>query len=97
MNQFIDKQTIYIGFGTWIGPMLLYAGKLASHAYGFEPDIYAYDECKKNIELNSELPITLTKDCISNKVETLEMQGIGGSGSVVNTKVTHKRYVRLSK
>lgn len=97
MKQFIDKQTIYIGFGTWIGPMLLYAGRLASHAYGFEPDIYAYNECKQNIDLNLDLPITLTKDCISNKIETLEMQGIGGSGSVINTDVTNGRYVRLNR
>jgi FkbM family methyltransferase len=55
-DHFINKQTIYFDVGAWIGPTLFYAGQLASHAHGFEPDPTAFRQLEENLRLNINEP-----------------------------------------
>ena len=48
-----EKDKIFIDIGAWIGPYTLLAAKLGMKVYSYEPDKIAFDELKKNIELNS--------------------------------------------
>jgi len=47
-----EKDQIFIDIGAWIGPYTLIAAKMGMKVYAFEPDKIAFEELKKNIELN---------------------------------------------
>jgi len=51
-DSLITNETTYIEIGAWIGPFILYAGKLAKKSFGFEADPVAYQELKNNIDYN---------------------------------------------
>lgn len=44
----------YVGFGTWIGPTLLYAAQLVDEAYGIEADPVAFAHVEVNLALNRD-------------------------------------------
>ena len=41
-GRYLDNKTVYIGFGEWIGPTILYAAAYVPMAIGFEPDPRAF-------------------------------------------------------
>tara|TARA_Y100000590_G_scaffold4055_1_gene5352 strand:+ start:687 stop:1394 length:708 start_codon:yes stop_codon:yes gene_type:complete len=47
-----EENKIFIDVGAWIGPYTLLAAKLGMKVYAFEPDKVAFEELKKNIQLN---------------------------------------------
>ena len=47
-----EQDKIFIDIGAWIGPYTLIAASLGMKVYAFEPDKVAFQELKKNIELN---------------------------------------------
>jgi len=81
-DKFIDPEKIYIDFGAWIGPTLLYAAAKAKHVYGVEPDRVAFQVLGRNVSANPELAskITICEQAISavNGQLTLFYSGPGG-------------------
>ncbi len=75
----IDKETILVDFGTWIGPTILFGGQIAASTYGIEGDPAAYAEARINLNLNSQSPwvnkIHLQPACISAINESLNGTG----------------------
>lgn len=45
----------YVGFGTWIGPTLFYAGQMVEEAYGIEADPIAFAKVETNLALNKDM------------------------------------------
>jgi FkbM family methyltransferase len=43
---------VYVGFGEWIGPTILYSAQLAKASYGFEPDLVAFRKLALNAKAN---------------------------------------------
>jgi FkbM family methyltransferase len=84
-DQFITPETIYIGFGEWIGPTVMFAAQIAKRAFALEPDPRAYKMLLENLEVNPAFnhKITAESICISDKRETLTMAGGGKSDSAV--------------
>lgn len=70
LETFLDKNHSYIDIGAWIGSTVLYGCQLAKHCYAIEPDPVAFEELKKNINLNNNLAskISLSTLCISDSV-----------------------------
>lgn len=64
--KYVDKDTTYIDFGTWIGPTLIFGCKLAKECYGLEPDPVAFKEVSRNIKLNN-LNVELLENCVGVK------------------------------
>ena len=54
-DKFIDERHSYVDIGSWIGPTLLYGARNARAAYGVEPDLIAYSQLRRNVELNPAL------------------------------------------
>ena len=48
-----EQDKIFIDIGAWIGPYTLIAASMGMKVYAFEPDKIAFQDLKKNIELNS--------------------------------------------
>jgi len=47
------KHNTFINAGGWIGPFTLYASKLFENVFSLEPDNVAFDELKRNVDLNN--------------------------------------------
>ena len=48
----IKPDMVYVGFGEWIGPTILYGAQLAKVSYGFEPDTIAFRSLALNAKAN---------------------------------------------
>jgi FkbM family methyltransferase len=50
----IDKDTLVIDFGSWMGSTVFFAAQLAQKCVGFEPDPSAFAELSENVKLNAK-------------------------------------------
>jgi FkbM family methyltransferase len=77
---------VYVDFGSWIGPTVLYAGQFAEKVYSLEPDPLSFSTLNANINLNPLVAakVSLYHECIAPKAGVLEMAGSGES----NTRLT---------
>lgn len=48
----IQTDEVVVDFGAWIGPVTIYASKLAKYVYAVEPDKSAFRLLRENVELN---------------------------------------------
>jgi FkbM family methyltransferase len=48
----LKPNMVYVGFGEWIGPTILYSAQLAKVSYGFEPDTIAFRSLALNAKAN---------------------------------------------
>ena len=53
VSQIAEENKIFIDIGAWIGPYTLIAASMGMKVYAFEPDKVAFQELKKNINLNN--------------------------------------------
>lgn len=51
-DRYIDRETLHLDIGAWIGPTALYAASKASRVIAFEPDPQAFAVLTANIALN---------------------------------------------
>ena len=77
---------VYVDFGSWIGPTILFAGQFASKVYSLEPDPLSYSTLNANVHQN---PVVLAKtqmyhECIAPQPGVVEMAGSGES----NTRIS---------
>jgi FkbM family methyltransferase len=68
IRELFNKDTLYIDFGTWIGPTVLYASRKAGEVWGIEADPAAYGEASRNIIANAAdmTNVHLRRACISD-------------------------------
>lgn len=55
IGSHISSETVFLDFGTWIGPITLFAATKAKSVLSFEPDPEALRRLEINIALNPEL------------------------------------------
>ena len=55
-NRFLNRDTLFLDVGAWIGPTVLYGGQLAGRTVAFEPDPKAYARLEDNVRANDEAP-----------------------------------------
>jgi FkbM family methyltransferase len=77
---------VYVDFGSWIGPTILFAGQFASKVYSLEPDPLSFSTLNANVHQN---PVVAAKtqmyhECIAPKAGVVEMAGSGES----NTRIS---------
>jgi FkbM family methyltransferase len=78
----IKSDMVYVGFGEWIGPTMLYAGQLAKSSHVFEPDILAFRTLALNAQANHCFGdrVHLHYNCIDSANH--EMAVVGKSGKL---------------
>ena len=87
-NTVITHLTTVIDFGAWIGPTSLYAAHFAKQVIALEPDIVAYAELHRNVQLNSDRlkNVHLYHRCISTRREAVTMnRGPNAPGDSMST------------
>lgn len=81
------NHTTFINAGGWIGPFTLYSSKLFNKVYSLEPDTVAFDELKRNVEINSFTNVKIFNKAFSEKNGTVKIGSdyskLGGSGSSI--------------
>lgn len=83
-DRYIDRSTIYIDIGAWIGPTLFYAAQLAGKSIAIEADPIAFKRLNENLSMNSKekwyANISLINKVVSNKSGNIRFgsQGEGG-------------------
>lgn len=87
-SEILIPDDIYVDIGAWIGPTVLYAANVVQKIFAFEPDPYAFEELKENLELNPQLneKIILYKAALTNfsgKVCLTALTGLGDSSSSI--------------
>ena len=79
-NQFLNRGTTLVDFGTWIGPTILYGAQIAGRTLGIEADPAAFAEANINLNLNTDKikNAIIQPACVS----TLEgVQGMHSAGA----------------
>jgi len=80
----IKPHMIYIGFGEWIGPTILYSSQLAKKSYGLEPDNNAFKSLAMNAYANNcfDNKLNIFPYCIYSTSGSFQLKdAIGGSGA----------------
>lgn len=60
IGQHLTPETTFLDFGTWIGPITLFAANTVKRVYSFEPDPAAATRLRANIALNPTLAEKIT-------------------------------------
>ena len=98
LRTWLSAEHSYIGFGTWVGPMLLYAAGIARHAWGMDADYKAYEMLQANIRLNPRLvqQITTKLWCVAARQQEMVMFGSspGSSSSSLHIKTQYRPKVQ---
>jgi FkbM family methyltransferase len=54
-DRYLDKNTVHVDVGAWIGPTVLYAATRARQVIGFEPDPVAFASLQASVSANPNL------------------------------------------
>ena len=52
LDSLLQPDSLYLDFGAWIGPTVLYAARQCRHVFCLEPDAEAYERLLSNLRLN---------------------------------------------
>jgi FkbM family methyltransferase len=85
LDEYQNKEKIYLDIGSWVGPTVLYSADKFKHIYSFEPDPIAVETLEKNISINNFQNITVIKKAISNKNGNCDFGGNGELGNSMST------------
>lgn len=79
LNKLLNPESIYIDIGSWIGPTVIYAAKLAKQIICFEPDYIAYRHLIWNIEINKLGNVIPFNIALSDKTGIQKMASFAGA------------------
>jgi FkbM family methyltransferase len=81
------NHTTFVNAGGWIGPFTIFSSKIYKDVYSLEPDTVAYDELKRNVELNNCDNVKIFNKAFYDENTTIEIGSnyseLGGSGTSV--------------
>lgn len=90
ITKLSKNHSVFINAGGWIGPFTLYSSKIFDKVYSLEPDTVAFDELKRNVEVNSFNNVKIFNKAFDNKDGQLNIgsdySNLGGSGSSIFQK-----------
>ncbi len=77
----IKPNMVYVGFGEWVGPTMLYAAQLAKRSHVLEPDILAFRTLALNAKANHCFGdrLHLHHNCIDSANHMMALMGKGGN------------------
>jgi FkbM family methyltransferase len=79
--------TYFVNAGGWIGPFTLFASKLFKRVYSLEPDIIAFNELKRNVEINNYENVKIYNKAFYDKVTKINIgsnySDLGRSGTSI--------------
>ncbi|RKX56340.1 MAG: hypothetical protein DRP29_09680 [Thermodesulfobacteriota bacterium] len=71
LEHYLQKNSVFLDIGAWIGVVSLYAAKLCNKVYAIEPDFVAFRYLSWNIELNKAFNIIPLQFALSSKDKSL--------------------------
>ena len=93
LYTFIDHDTYFVDFGSWIGPTLLFVGPLAKVSVGIEGDPRAFACLETNLKLNADAEwsrrVHVQNACVGARTELHTMQTLDFANSASAFNVDH--------
>lgn len=89
LSQFLNRDSIYLDIGAWIGPTVTYAAKKCKRVICFEPDPVAYGRLLSNIHLNELDNVSPYNIAISDTSGIRKMSSMGGRLGDSMTSLLH--------
>lgn len=83
-RNILDRDTVVVDFGAWVGPTVLYAAAFAGEVWGIEADATAYSEMVRNVAANAGVSNPATSDNIHLRNMCIDSQPSVRSFSVLN-------------
>lgn len=97
-DKYIEKDTLVIDFGAWIGPTALYAAQLSALCLAFEPDEIAYSALEANLAMNKDADwadrLKIFKQGIHPSGEPIVISGHGEGGDSTTSSLFVNRNTR---
>jgi FkbM family methyltransferase len=86
-DRHLDRSTVFLDIGAWIGPTALYAAARAKRVIAIEADPVAADLLRKNVALNPLLAerIEIIERAVSPESGTLRMGSKGSKGDSMSS------------
>lgn len=84
LDRFLTPAGTYVDLGAWIGPTVLYAARRCRKVLAVEPDPVAFDQLRRNLDLNPAGDVTLVAgavDCHRDGTVLYSRAGWGNSMS----------------
>ena len=73
LNNYLNKNKIFIDIGGWIGPTTIYGTRKSKHVYAIEADYDSFNYMKSNLEINSNNNYTLINKLVYNIDDIYDM------------------------
>lgn len=67
LDRYLDRASVYVDVGAWIGPTVLVASRLCKQIHAIEPNPVTFDILQQNVELNGCGNVNLYNCAISNQ------------------------------
>ena len=88
-DQFIDKNTVFLDVGAWIGSTSLYGAQLAAETHAFEPDPIAFAELESNLDTNNDSAwsekLHLYQKALATQTGTIHLGSKNGGGDSMSS------------
>ncbi len=94
-DRFIDRDTVFLDVGAWIGSTALYAAPHAKETHAFEPDPVAFEQLKKNLDANGRSAwaerVALHREAIAPANGTMEMGSRSDKGDSMSSALLSEK------
>lgn len=95
LNKFLTPDSIVFDIGAWVGPISLYASRIAKEVFAFEPDPVASRTLETNIELNHIENIKVYPVAVSNKDGHIDIGARTEFGDSMTSELWSKNMIRV--
>lgn len=85
LDQFLTPQGAYVDLGAWIGPTVLYAAPRCARIVAVEPDPVAFDQLRRNLDLNPVGNVTLVAGAVDTHRDGTVLYSRAGWGDSMST------------
>ncbi len=85
LDRFLTPAGIYVDVGAWIGPTVLYAAPLCAHVLAVEPDPVAFEQLRRNLDLNPVGDVTLVAGAVDSHRDGTALYSRAGWGDSMST------------
>ncbi|RIA10263.1 FkbM family methyltransferase [Flavobacteriaceae bacterium MAR_2010_72] len=94
-DHFINRDTVVLDVGAWIGQTALYTSQIAKQTIAFEPDPIAFKELETNVSLNKDAlwapQLTIYNKAIGSSNGTIKLGSRGQGGDSMSSTLFSDR------
>ncbi len=87
LDKFLEKSSVFVDLGAWIGPTVIYAAARCQQVYCFEPDPFAYERLLGNLRQNDIDNVTSFHGAVYTRNGTVNISNPEGDFGNSETRI----------